>query len=162
MPTVDPIPAGYPNVLPYLIVDDATRALAFYARAFGAVETLRLDGPGAVMMHAEMRIGSGVIMLSNESEEWKAYSPMRFGGSPVTICLYVADVDAVFAQAIAAGGIAKRPLTDQFYGDRTACLVDPFGHEWHLASRRENLTQEELRSRLATWIEERSHTRQKI
>ncbi len=146
---VKPIPDGYHAVTPYLIVKGGGRALDFYKRAFGATEILRLDGPGGTIGHAEIRIGDSIVMLADEHAEMKAYSPDHFGGSPVTISLYVADVDRVFAQAIAAGAKEQRPVKEQFYGDRAGSLVDPFGHSWHIATHVEDVSPEEIARRLA-------------
>ena len=124
---VAPIPAGYHSVTPYLIVKDAVKALDFYKRAFGATELLRLDNPDGTIAHGEFRIGD----------------------SPVSFMIYVPDVDRVFAQAIAAGATEQRPVADQFYGDRTGTLVDPFGHVWSIATHKEDLTQAEIDARFA-------------
>jgi PhnB protein len=150
--TVNPIPAGCHTVTPYLTVRGTAAALDFYARAFGATETLRLKGTNGAIVHAEMRIGDSRIMLGEEAAAWEAYAPPHFNGTPVTICLYLADVDASFRQAVTAGAIAKRPPTDQFYGDRTANVVDPFGHSWHLATRTEDLTAEQMQRRHDEWM----------
>jgi PhnB protein len=150
--TVKPIPAGFHTVTPYLTVRGAAAAMGFYTRAFGARETLRLTGANGSIMHAEMHIGDSPIMLAEESAAWDAFSPQHFNGTPVTICLYLADVDALFQQAVTAGASVKRPLTDQFYGDRTAHLLDPYGHSWHLATHKEDLTQEQMQRRMGEWM----------
>lgn len=149
--TIKPIPDGYHTITPYLTVRGAAAAMDFYTRAFGAQELLRLTGPNGAIVHAEMKIGDSPIMLGEESAAWEAFGPQHFDGTPVTICLYVADVDAQFRQAMAAGATVKRPLTDQFYGDRTAHLFDPYGHSWHLATRKEDLTQEQMQRRMEEW-----------
>ncbi|HEX3132134.1 MAG TPA: VOC family protein, partial [Planctomycetota bacterium] len=113
---------------------------------------LRLTGSDGAIVHAEMRIGDSPIKLGEESAAWEAFGPKHFNGTPVTICLYVADVDAQFRQAVDAGATVKRPLTDQFYGDRTGDLLDPYGHSWHLATRKENLTQEQMQRRMEEWM----------
>ncbi len=148
MTNARPIPDGFHSITPYLIIRDAAAAMVFYSRAFGATEILRLRGPAGEVVHAEMRIGDSAIMVGEECAAWEAFSPPHFQGTPVTICLYVADVDAAFAQATAAGATVKRPLTDEFYGHRTAHLSDPFGHSWHLATRMEELTQEQMQRRM--------------
>ncbi|MFT4045532.1 MAG: VOC family protein [Solimonas sp.] len=147
MPTaVKPIPDGFHAATPYLTVRGAARALAFYKVAFGAVETLRI-GSDAQIGHAEFRIGDAPIMLADEYPDLDIKSPQTYGGSPVTIHLYVADVDAFAARAVAAGLRVVRPVEDQCYGDRGGKFVDPFGHVWWLATRKENLSNEEIRQR---------------
>lgn len=146
---VTSIPEGYHSVTPYLIIKGAAKALDFYQRAFGAKETVRMAGPGGKIMHAEMRIGDSMVMLADEHPEMNARSPESFGGSPVMIHLYVEDVDAVFNQAIAAGATVERPLADQFYGDRTGGVKDPFGYSWYVATHKEDVTPEEMKKRMA-------------
>lgn len=147
--TVKPIPEGYHSVTPYLIVNGAAKALDFYQRAFGAKEIMRMPGPGGKIMHAEIRIGNSVVMLADEHPEINARSPEAFGGSPVMIHLYVEDVDAMFNQALAAGAKVERPLADQFYGDRTGGVKDPFGYSWYIATHKEDVTPEEMKKRMA-------------
>ncbi|MEJ2367746.1 MAG: VOC family protein [Acidobacteriota bacterium] len=147
--TVEPIPAGYHNVTPYLIVHDAAAALSFYARAFGAEERFRLSTPGGKIAHAEMKLGDSVIMLADEHPELGAVSPKTLKGASVFILLYVEDVDAIVEKALASGAKLVRPVADQFYGDRTGTLVDPFGHQWTLATHVENVNPEELGRRAA-------------
>lgn len=154
MAIAKPIPAGFHTITPYLTIRGAAAAMAFYTRAFGARETLRLNGPGGAIMHAEMRIGDSPIMLAEESAAWDAFGPQHFKGTPVTICLYIADVDVLFQQAVGAGATVKRPPADQFYGDRTASLLDPFGHSWHLATHKEDLTQEQMQRRMDDWMKQ--------
>jgi len=144
-----PIPDGYRTVTPYLIVRGAAKALDYYAKAFGAKERMRLPTPDGRIAHAEMGIGDCVIMLADEFPEMGAKGPQTIGGTPVGICLYVANVDAQFKQAIAAGGKEERPLQDQFYGDRSGTLIDPFGHKWTLATHIEDVTPEEIGRRMA-------------
>lgn len=141
---VKPIPDGYHTVTPYLIVNDAAAAIEFYKQAFGATELLRLPGPGGKLMHAEVKIGDSPIMLADELPEMGIVSPTSIGGSATSILLYVDDVDSRFAQAIAAGGKEKKPLQDQFYGDRSGTLEDPFGHSWTIATHVEDVSQEEI------------------
>jgi PhnB protein len=141
---VNPIPAGYAGVTPYLIIHDAARALDFYKDVFGAKETLRLNYPDGKVAHAELAIGEGYVMLSEEMSEMGFRGPLSFGGTPVSLLVYVKDVDAVFAKAIAAGAENKRPVADQFYGDRSGTIVDPFGHVWSIATHKKDMTADEM------------------
>ena len=140
------IPQGYSAVTPYLVVDGAAEAIAFYKRAFGAKEHFRLT-MGDKVGHAELDIGGAAIMLSDVFPEHGA-SPKDLGGSTVALSLYVANADAAFAQAVKAGAIMERPLSDEFYGDRSCRLVDPFGHRWSIQQRLENVTPKEMQKRL--------------
>jgi PhnB protein len=146
---VKTIPDGYHSATPYLVVDGATRAIDFYKRAFGAKELMRIPAPGDRVGHAEIKIGDSVIMLADEHPDIHARGPQHYGGSPVSILLYVEDVDTLFKQAIAAGGTETRPVADQFYGDRSGTLKDPFGHSWHLSTHKEDVSPEELHRRMA-------------
>jgi PhnB protein len=146
---VSPIPAGYHSVTPYLIVNGAARALPWYVQAFGARELMRLSGPDGKIGHAEIEIGDSHVMLADESLEHEAASPASFGGSPVSLHLYVPDVDATVARAINAGAELKRPVEDKFYGDRMGTLLDPFGHTWHISTHIEDVTPDELERRAA-------------
>jgi PhnB protein len=139
-------PPGYHSVTPYLIVRGAAKALDFYARAFGAKEKFRLP-MGEVIGHAEIVIGDSHVMLADEMEGNPG--PQALGGTPVSLMIYTKDVDAMFARAIAAGATQKRPVGDQFYGDRTGVLVDPFGHVWSIATHVEDVPQDEIERRLA-------------
>lgn len=145
--SVNPIPEGYHTVTPYVIVDGAADALEWYAKAFNATEMLRLPGPDGKLMHCEFKIGDSPIMMADGCPEMNAKGPQAYGGSPVSICLYVEDVDALFKQAIDAGGKELRPVTDQFYGDRMGTLEDPFGHTWSIGTHMEDLTEEEVGER---------------
>jgi PhnB protein len=147
---VQPIPEGYHSVTPYLIIRDAAAALDFYKRAFGATELMRLDHGGKVG-HAEIQLGDSRIMLADEFPEMGAVSPQSLGGTPVGICLYVPNVDALFQQAVAAGGKVERALQNQFYGDRSGTIIDPFGHKWTIATHIEDLTPEQINERMAAW-----------
>lgn len=147
---VKPIPDGYHSVTPYLIVHDAAAALAFYQRAFNATELMRMPMLGGKIGHAEIKIGDSLLMLADEFPEMGARSPQSYGGSPVSICLYVENVDKLFAQALAAGAKEVRPLRDQFYGDRSGTLTDPFGHVWNVATHTEDLTPEQIQQRMAS------------
>lgn len=140
--------AGSKAVTPYIAVRDAAAAIDFYVRAFGAVETLRLVDPGDGRIgHAEVRIGEATLMLSDEYPDFGAVAPETVGGSPVKLHLYVSDVDKVFEKAVSAGATELRPVKDQFFGDRSGMLLDPFGHQWFLASKLEDVTQEEMQRR---------------
>ena len=142
-----PIPDGYHSVTPYLIINGATAALDYYTRAFGAVELFRMPAPEGKIGHAEIKIGDSPIMLADEAPEMGYKSPQTLGGSPVSIMIYVEDVDTVFSRAIAAGGKEQRPVKDQFYGDRSGTLEDPFGHIWHVATHTEDVSPEEMERR---------------
>ena len=151
---VQKIPAGYHSVTPYLVVSDAAGAMDFYKRAFGASETVRMDGPPGKIGHAEMKIGDSMIMLSDEMMGNR--SPQSLGGSPVSIFLYVEDVDSVFNQAISAGAKGNMPPQDMFWGDRFGKLTDPFGHQWALATHVEDVTPEQMRERAQTAMSQMS------
>ncbi|MBI3670701.1 MAG: VOC family protein [Acidobacteria bacterium] len=144
---VKPIPEGYHTATPYLIVKDAASAIEFYKKAFGATELMRMADPSGKVMHAEIRMGNSPIMLADEVPEMGYRSPQSLGGSPVSILLYVEDVDTVFNQAVAAGAKVQRPVEDQFYGDRSGGVTDPFGHVWHIATHKEDVSPEEMRKR---------------
>ena len=144
MPNVKPIPDGYRSLTPYLIVADGAAAIEFCKSVFGAVERLRLVAPNGKIGHAELEIGDSVIMLADEHPPHEAWAPGHFGGSPVLLHLYVEDVDAVIPRALAAGAILKRPVENQFYGDRSGAVVDPFGHVWHVATHIEDVTPQEI------------------
>jgi PhnB protein len=149
MAEVDPIPSIYPRVSPYLSVDGADKAITFYCDILGAVERARMGGPDGKVGHAELEIGSSVIMLADSFPDMGAPTPAALGGSPVTIMVYVADVDDVFARAIKAGAKEIAPVQDQFYGDRSGQFEDPFGHRWNVASHVEDVSPEEMEKRAA-------------
>lgn len=144
---VSPVPEGYRGPVPYLVVSDGAAAIEFYKKAFGATERYRMPGPGGEIMHAEIDIAGGRLMLSAELQG--ARSPKSLGGTPVSLFLYVRDVDAAFAKATAAGATVKAPLTDMFWGDRWGLLTDPFGHEWQLATHVEDVAPDEIERRMA-------------
>jgi PhnB protein len=146
---VKPIPDGYHSITPYLIVKGGSAAIEFYKKAFGAAEVMRIPGPDGKVGHAEIRIGDSVVMLADEHLEMGAKSPQTIGGSPVSILLYVEDVDAVIRKAVAAGAKIQRPVEDKFYGDRMGTVDDPYGHVWHVATHTENVTPEEMKKRAA-------------
>jgi PhnB protein len=149
MAGVKPIPDGYPRLSPYLIVDGAAEAIAFYRTVFGAKERMRLDGPEGKIGHAELEIGTSLIMLADEFPQMDAFAPAKFGGSPIGLQTYVEDVDAVVGKAVAAGAKLLRPVQNQFYGDRSATIEDPFGHRWHVATHVEDVSNDEIARRLA-------------
>jgi uncharacterized glyoxalase superfamily protein PhnB len=141
---VQPIPPGMHSITPHLVCAGAAEAIEFYKKAFGAREGGRLAGPDGKLMHAHINIGDSSLMLVDEMPEWKCLGPTALGGSPVTIHLYVEDVDAVFAQAVAAGAQPSMPVADMFWGDRYGQLVDPFGHKWSIATHVRDMTPEEI------------------
>jgi PhnB protein len=144
---VNPVPEGYHSVTPYLIVKGAAAALEFYKKAFGAVETVRMQD-GERIGHAEIVIGDSHVMLADEHLEMGAKAPEPGSRSPVGIMLYVPHVDAVFDRAIKAGAKVERPLADQFYGDRTGGIIDPFGHRWYISTHIEDVSPEEMKRRM--------------
>ena len=155
MAKVKPIPDGHNSVSASLIVDGAARALDFYKSAFGATELFRHEAPGGKIGHAEVRIGDTVVMLADVHPDFDAHGPAKYGGSPVSLHLYVEDVDKVAQRAVAAGAKVKRPVADQFYGDRLGTLEDPFGHTWHVSTHIEDVSAEELDRRAAKAMQER-------
>lgn len=144
---VSPIPEGYHTVTPYLILKNAAAAIEFYKKALGAVELFRMQAPGGKIGHAEIRIGDSPVMLADEYPDMGYKGPESLGGTSVSLMVYVADVDKVYAQAIAAGGKELRPLQNQFYGDRSGTLSDPFGHMWTISSHVEDVSEEEMAKR---------------
>ena len=142
-----PIPDGYHSVTPYLIIQGAADAIDFYKRAFGAVELMRMQSPDGRIGHAEMRIGDSAIMLADEHPEMGYRSPKSLGGAGVSLMVYVEGVDEVFKRALAGGAKELQPVKDQFYGDRSGTLQDPFGHTWTVATHVEDVPPEELRRR---------------
>lgn len=149
MSDVQAVPPGYSAVLPYLVIKNAAAALDFYQKAFGAETIMRMNMPSGAVMHAEMRIGSAVFMLSEQSDEWGTKSPDMLGASPVTLMIYVPDVDAFVERAAAAGATVTMPVSDQFWGDRSGCLQDPFGHLWMISTHIEDVSEEEMAKRSA-------------
>ena len=148
--TVKPIPEGYHTITPYLIVNDGAGAIEFYKKAFGATEIMRMPGPDGKVAHAELKIGDSQIMLADVCPEMAANSPQALGGSPVSFLLYVEDVDAAAEQALAAGAKTLKPVEDRFYGDRSGTFADPFGHQWHISTHKEDVSPEEISKRAAT------------
>jgi PhnB protein len=143
---VKPIPDTYHTVTPYIAVNGAANAIEFYKKAFGAKETMRMPGPDGKVMHAEIRIGDSAVMLADEMPKMGFRGPQG-GSTPVCLMIYVEDVDKTVAQATAAGAKVLRPVQDQFYGDRTGTVTDPFGHVWTIATHKEDVSNEELKRR---------------
>ena len=142
-----PIPDGYHTATPYLIIGGAGDAIEFYKKAFGATELFRFPSPDGKIGHAEIKIGDSPIMLADEYPAMGYKGPQTLGGSPVSIMIYVADVDTVFSQAVAAGATVKEAVSDKFYGDRMGTVTDPFGHVWHVATHKEDVSLEEMQKR---------------
>ena len=149
MATVKPIPDGYPRVTPYLHVDGASKAIEFYRTVFGAKERMRLAAPGGRIGHAELEIGNSMIMLADEHPEMNIRGPKSVGGTPVTVLVYVEDVDRAFERALKAGAKELRPVQNQFYGDRSGQFEDPFGHQWNVATHVEDVPPDEMAKRAA-------------
>ncbi|MDQ4058178.1 MAG: VOC family protein [Actinomycetota bacterium] len=149
MAEVKPIPEGYPQVSPYLCVDGAAAAIDFYVKIFGAIERVRMPAPGDKVGHAELQIGDSLIMLADEFPEMNVRGPKSFGGTAVTMSVYVEDVDDVFDRAVKAGAKPMRPVENQFYGDRSGQFEDPFGHRWSVATHVEDVPPEEMARRAA-------------
>jgi PhnB protein len=142
-----PIPEGYHSLTPYLSLDDAGKAIEFYKRAFGAEERVRMPAPDGRIAHAELQIGDSILMLSDMFEQSVGKTPKELGGTTMGLFLYVEDVDEVFKQAIDAGATAKQEPEDQFWGDRFGRITDPFGHDWQIATHKEDLTPEQMQER---------------
>lgn len=153
-----PIPDDYPRVTPYLCVDGAADAIRFYSDVLEAVERGRLTGPDGMVSHAEIMIGDSLIMLSDEFPEMGFVGPRAVGGTPVSIMVYVEDVDATYAKALENGASALRPVQDQFYGDRTGMFEDPWGHRWTVGTHIEDVSMEEMERRMAAGMAEMTET----
>jgi PhnB protein len=149
MAKVNPIPDGYPRVTPYLCIDGASAAIDFYSKVFGATERVRMPGPDGRIGHAELQFGDSLIMLADEYPEMGIRGPKAVGGTPVTISVYVEDVDGVFDRAVELGAKALRQVEDQFYGDRSGQFEDPYGHRWSVASHIEDVPPDEMAKRAA-------------
>ena len=143
-----PVPEGYPRVMPYLIVDGAAKAIDFYCSVLGATERMRMPGPGDKVMHAELEIGDSVIMLADEAPEMNARSPRSVGGTPVSLYVYVDDVDSVFERAVEGGAKPLQAVEDKFYGDRSGQFEDPFGHQWGVSTHVEDVPPDEMSKRM--------------
>jgi PhnB protein len=155
MPEVKPVPEGFNTVSCYLIVKNAREALEFYQKAFGAEAGVRMAGPdGQSTMHAEMRIGDSTIMLTDENPQWGMKSPETLGGSPASLHVYVADADKLFHRAVEAGCTVAAPIMDAFWGDRYGKVTDPFGHQWGIATHKEDLSEDEMAKRAAAFFAE--------
>ena len=144
---VKPTPEGYHSVTPYLIINGAASAIEFYQKAFGATELFRFPTPDGKIGHAEIKIGDSPIMLADEFAEMGYKGPQALGGSPVSLMIYLEDVDTVFNRAVEAGASVKEAVQDKFYGDRTGTLTDPFGHVWHVSTHKEDVSMEEMEKR---------------
>ena len=147
MSPVQPVPEGYPRLSPYLCVDGAAKAIEFYTEVLGATEKMRMDGPDGRVGHAELAIGDSLLMLADEHPDIGFLSPLRIGGTAVTLSVYVDDVDATFEKALAAGSKSLRAPENQFYGDRSGQFEDPFGHRWSIATHVEDIDPEEMARR---------------
>jgi PhnB protein len=152
------IPDGYHTATPYLIVSGAAEAIDFYKHAFGATEMFRMAGPDGRVGHAELKIGDSIIMLADEMREMGYRSPRALGGSSVSLLLYVEDVDTQFKRAVKAGATAQRPVANQFYGDRSGTLEDPFGHVWTISTHVEDVPPEEMAKRAKAYAAQHAGT----
>jgi PhnB protein len=151
--SVKPIPDGYHTVTPYFTVRNAAAALEFYKTAFGAVEVMRFEMPGGGVCHAEIQIGDSKLMLGDENPDFGNKSPQTLGGTPGGLCIYVEDCDAVFEKALATGATVMKPMEDQFYGDRSGTVIDPFGHAWTIATHKEDVSLDEMKARMAAMMQ---------
>jgi PhnB protein len=145
---VKPIPDNYHRVTPYLVIDGAAKAIDFYKKVFGATELMRMPAPGDKIGHAEIKIGDSVVMLADAVTEMGHKSPKTLGGSPISLLVYVENVDATVSGAVAAGATVIRPVENQFYGDRMGTVTDPFGHQWYVATHVEDVSPEEMKRRM--------------
>ena len=152
MSTIKPIPEGFHSITPHLVCAGAIAAIDFYQRAFNAVEVMSLPGAPGKLMHAQIRIGDSNLMLVDEMPEWGSLGPSALKGTSVTLHLYVSDADATFAQAIAAGATVKMPLADAFWGDRYGILVDPFGHQWSIATHIRDVGPDEMQQAMKAML----------
>ena len=152
MPNVKPIPQGYSTVTPSIVVTDAKRAIDFYKKALGATEREQFRGPDGKIMHAEIQIGTSIVMLSDEVMGQR--SAQSIGGSPVSFYLYVEDCDTAFKKALSAGGKEIVPVTEMFWGDRMGAFEDPFGYKWNLATHTKDMTPEEMKTAGETWMKQ--------
>jgi PhnB protein len=146
---VKPIPDGYSSITPYLIIKGAAAAIDYYKKAFGAIETVRMPQPDGRVGHAEVNFGDAVVMLADEFPEMNIVGPGTLGNTTVSLLLYVENADATFDKAVGLGAQVEKPLADQFYGDRTGTIQDPFGHKWTIATHKEDVTPQEMKRRMA-------------
>ncbi|GMU33305.1 MAG: VOC family protein [Planctomycetia bacterium] len=146
---VNPIPEGFNSVTPHIVVKGAKAAMEFYKKAFGAEEVMCIPAPDGSVMHAEIQLGNSRVMIAEENPQMGCQSPKSLGGSPITVHLYVNDVDSVVNQAVKAGATSVMPITDMFWGDRYGMVTDPFGHKWSVATHTEDLTPEQIGERMA-------------
>jgi PhnB protein len=153
---VKPIPEQYGSITPYLVVKGADRAIAFYKQVLGATEVFRLTGPDGKVGHAEIKLGDSILMLADENPERGARGPQTLGGTPVSLLLYVEDVDERFRRAVDAGAKVVQAVQDQFYGDRSGTLEDPFGHVWTIATHKEDVSPEEMNRRMEAMMKQQS------
>jgi PhnB protein len=153
---IKPIPEGYQSVTPYLVMKGASAAIDYYKKVFGATERMRMDAPGGRIGHAEITVGSSVIMLADESPDMGFRGPKTFGGTPVSLMLYVPNVDEVFKRAVDAGAKQLRPVENQFYGDRMGTLEDPFGHVWSIGTHVEDVAPEEMSRRAQEMMKQKA------
>ena len=151
---VQPIPDGYPRVTPYLICSGASDAIDFYTKVLGGTERMRLGAPGDLVGHAELAFGDSIVMLADEFPDMGIRSPKTIGGSPVSVCLYVEDVDDVFKRAVAEGATEVEPVEDKFYGDRAGQIEDAWGHRWNLMTHVEDISPEEMQKRAAEFAQQ--------
>ncbi len=148
------VPAGYHTIVPYITVRNAAKAIEFYKQAFGATELMRFAGPDGSVAHAEIEISGSRIMLGDEMPEWGNRGPESLGGASGGLCVYLPDVDASVAKAVAAGATVFKPVQGQFYGDRSGTVIDPFGHVWTLATHIEDVSDEEMHRRCAEFMKQ--------
>lgn len=152
---ISPIPEGLNSVIPYLVVPNAVEAITFYEKALGAEQVMRMLGPGGQgTMHAEIRLGGSAVMLTDENPQWEMKSPATLGGSPVSMMIYVENVDEVFSRAVEAGCEVKFAVSDMFWGDRMGKLIDPFGYQWAIATHIEDVPGEQMAGRQEKWLAE--------
>jgi PhnB protein len=154
MAAVNPIPDGYPRVIPSLVIDGASAAIEFYGAVLGTSVRMRMESPGGKVGHAELQLGDSVLMVSDEFPDMGFVGPKTVGGTPVTISVYIEDVDAAFQRALDAGATELRPVENQFYGDRSGQFEDPFGHRWNVATHVEDVPEEEVGRRAAALMSE--------
>jgi uncharacterized glyoxalase superfamily protein PhnB len=155
MANVNPVPEGFSTITPGLVVRNATKAIDFYKKAFNAEERMRMPGPdGKSIMHAELKIGNSIFMLSDENPEWGSLSPEALNGTPCGFYLYVNDANAWQKRAMDAGAKEVMPVTEMFWGDKMGCVMDPFGHKWNIATHTRDLSMDEIKKGQEEWMKE--------